>query len=383
MTVVLVLNAGSSSVKWQLVDGQSGASIRGGLVERLDTDRREAAGHDAAIQDLLAKLRDEPVAVIGHRVVHGGSRFDSATLITDEVEQQIDELAALAPLHNPVNLAGIRAARAVFPGIPNVAVFDTAFHRTLPPAATVYALPPELVRQHRIRRYGFHGISYQYVSARAAERLGRPLSELRLIVFHLGNGASACAIAGGRSVDTSMGMTPLAGLVMGTRAGDLDPGVLIALGRAGLGWDELEELLTRESGLRALAGIEDMRDIHAAAVAGDTAATAALEVYHHRLRHYLGAYLAQLGGADAIVFTGGVGENAPATRAAAVAGMEGLGIRLDDERNRATAGREARTISDSRSRTAVLVVPTDEELEIARQSLAAVTRPDADPAGPV
>ncbi|MBN9141530.1 MAG: acetate kinase [Micrococcales bacterium] len=383
MTVVLVLNAGSSSVKWQLVDGQSGASIRGGLVERLDTDRREAAGHDAAIQDLLAKLRDEPVAVIGHRVVHGGSRFDSATLITDEVEQQIDELAALAPLHNPVNLAGIRAARAVFPGIPNVAVFDTAFHRTLPPAATVYALPPELVRQHRIRRYGFHGISYQYVSTRAAELLGRPLSELRLIVFHLGNGASACAIAGGRSVDTSMGMTPLAGLVMGTRAGDVDPGVLIALGRAGLGWDALEELLTRESGLRALAGTEDMRDIHAAAVAGDPVATAALEVYHHRLRHYLGAYLAQLGGADAIVFTGGVGENAPATRAAAVAGMEGLGIRLDDERNRATAGREARTISDSRSRTAVLVVPTDEELEIARQSLAAVTRPDADPAGPV
>jgi len=383
MTVVLVLNAGSSSVKWQLVDGQSGASIRGGLVERLDTDRGEPAAHDAVIRDLLAKLRDEPVAVIGHRVVHGGSRFDSATLITDEVEQQIDELAVLAPLHNPVNRAGIRAARAVFPGIPNVAVFDTAFHRTLPPAAAVYALPAELVRQHRIRRYGFHGISYQYVSARAAELLGRPLSDLRLIVFHLGNGASACAIAGGRSVDTSMGLTPLAGLVMGTRAGDVDPGVLIALGRAGLGWDELEELLTRESGLRALAGTEDMRDIHAAAVAGDPAATAALEVYHHRLRHYLGAYLGQLGGADAIVFTGGVGENAPATRAAAVSGMERLGIRLDDERNRATAGREARTVSDSRSPTAVLVVPTNEELEIARQSLAAVTRPDADPAGPV
>ncbi|OJX67267.1 MAG: acetate kinase, partial [Micrococcales bacterium 73-13] len=254
MTVVLVLNAGSSSIKWRLVDGQSGTAIRGGTVERLGHDASEGTGHGAAIRDLLAELRHEPVGVIGHRVVHGGSRFDSATLITDEVEQQIDDLAALAPLHNPVNLAGIRAARAVFPGIPNVAVFDTAFHRTLPPAATAYALPPELVRQHRIRRYGFHGISYQYVSARAAERLGRPLSELRLIVFHLGNGASACAIAGGRSVDTSMGMTPLAGLVMGTRAGDLDPGVLIALGRAGLGWDELEELLTRESGLRALAG---------------------------------------------------------------------------------------------------------------------------------
>lgn len=378
MTVVLVLNTGSSSLKWQLVDGQSGASIRGGLVERLDAGRSEATGHDAAIRNLLAELRNEPVAVIGHRVVHGGSRFDSATLIIDEVEQQIDDLAALAPLHNPVNLAGIRAARAVFPGIPNVAVFDTAFHRTLPPAAAAYALPPELIRQHRIRRYGFHGISYQYVSARAAELLGRPLSELRLIVFHLGNGASACAIAGGRSVDTSMGMTPLEGLVMGTRAGDIDPGVLIALGRAGLGWDELEELLTRESGLRALAGTEDMRDIHAAAVAGDPSATAALEVYHHRLRHYLGAYLGQLGGADAIVFTGGVGENAPATRAAAVSGMERLGILIDHERNLATADQDARTISDPLSSTAVLVVPTNEELEIARQSLAAVTRPDAD-----
>lgn len=371
MTVVLVLNAGSSSIKLRLVDGQSGAAIRGGTVERLGHDASEGTGHSAAIRDLLAELRHEPVAVIGHRVVHGGSKFDTATLVTDEVEQQIEELAALAPLHNSVNLAGIRAARAAFPGTPNFAVFDTAFHRTLLPAAASYALPAGLVRRYQIRRYGFHGISYQYVSARVAELLRRPLSELRLIVFHLGNGASACAIAGGLSVDTSMGMTPLAGLVMGSRAGDLDPGVLIALGRAGIGWDQLDELLTRESGLRALAGTEDMRDIHTAAAAGDQTACAALDVYHHRLRHYLGAYLAQLGGADAVVFTGEVGENSAATRAAVVADMEGLGIRIDPERNRAVAN-HSRVVSHHRSRIAILVIPTDEELEIARQSLAAL-----------
>ena len=369
MSVVLVLNAGSSSLKWRLIESVSGAAVRGGIVERLGEDGEGGQEHEAAIRALLAELGREPLAVIGHRVVHGGSRFDRATLITDEVEQHIGELAALAPLHNPVNLADIRAARATFPGIPNVAVFDTAFHRTLPPAAAMYPLPRHLVEEYRPRRYGFHGISYQYVSARAAELLGRPLSQLRLIVFHLGNGASACAIAEGRSVDTSMGMTPLPGLVMGTRAGDLDPGVLIALGRAGLDWDQLEGLLTRESGLYALAGTEDMRDIHAAASAGDEAATAALEVYHHRVRHYLGAYLAQLGGADAIVFTGGIGEHAAATRTAVLAGMESLGIRLDPERNTEAAD-HARTISDADSPIAVMVVPTDEELEIARQSLA-------------
>jgi len=372
MTVVLVLNAGSSSLKWRLIDSVSEIPVRGGIVERLGHDRGDGQEHEAAIRDVLAELGQDRNAVIGHRVVHGGSRFESATVITDQVEQQIAELAVLAPLHNPINLAGIRAARSTFGGVPNVAVFDTAFHRTLPAAAASYALPADLVQRHALRRYGFHGISYQFVSARAAEMLGRPLSQLRLIVFHLGNGASACAIAGGRSVDTSMGMTPLPGLVMGTRAGDLDPGVLIALGRSGLGWDQLETILTRESGLRALAGTEDMRDVHAAAAGGDPAAAGALEVYHHRLRHYLGAYLAQLGGADAIVFTGGVGEHAAATRAAAVEGMERLGIRMDADRN-AEAADQARTVSDVDSPIAVLVVPTDEELEIARQSLAALS----------
>lgn len=372
MTVVFLLNAASSSVKWRLVDGETGTTIRGGVVERLGHAGADGREHGAVISTLLAGLEHERIAVIGHRVVHGGDRFAAAALITDEVEHQIDELATLAPLHNPVNLTGIRAARAAFPDIPNVAVFDTAFHRTLPAASASYALPADLVQRHQIRRYGFHGISYQHVSARTAELLGRPLSELRLIIFHLGNGASACAMAGGRSVETSMGMTPLEGLVMGTRAGDLDPGVLLALGRAGVAWDRLEALLTRESGLRALAGTEDMRDIHAAAAAGDARAAAALDVYHHRLRHYLGAYLAQLGGADAIVFTGGVGENAAATRAAVVSGMAGLGILIDPARNEARAD-GARAISDPSSPVAVLIVPTDEELEIARQSLAAVS----------
>ncbi len=371
MTVVLVLNSGSSSIKWRLIDGEAGTAIRGGVVERLAHASTDGHAYSAVISALFAKLGHERIAVIGHRVVHGGGRFATATLVTDEVERQIDELAALAPLHNPVNLAGIRAARAAFPDIPNVAVFDTAFHHTLPAASASYALPVDLVQRHDLRRYGFHGISYQYVSARTAELLGRPLSELRLIIFHLGNGASACAMVGGRSVETSMGMTPLEGLVMGDRAGDLDPGVLLALGRAGVGWDRLETLLTRESGLRALAGTEDMRDIHAAAAAGDPRADAALDVYHHRIRHYLGAYLAQLGGADAIVFTGGVGENAAATRAAVLSGMAGLGILIDRARNEATAG-GARAISDPSSPVAVLIVPTDEELEIARQSVALV-----------
>lgn len=373
MTVVFVLNAGSSSVKWRLVDGETGTTIRGGVVERLGHAGADGREHGAVISTLLAGLEHERIAVIGHRVVHGGDRFAAAALITDEVEHQIDELATLAPLHNPVNLTGIRAARAAFPDIPNVAVFDTAFHRTLPAASASYALPADLVQRHQIRRYGFHGISYQHVSARTAELLGRPLSELRLILFHLGNGASACAMSAGRSVETSMGMTPLEGLVMGSRTGDLDPGVILQLGRAGLSWDELDTILTRESGLLGLAGTGDMREIQSAAAAGDAEAALALDVYYHRLRHYLGAYLAQLGGADAIVFTAAVGENSPATRAATLAGLEDLGILIDRGLNQAT-GNRARVVSRADSRVAVLVVPTDEELEIARQSLEVVGR---------
>ncbi|CAN5340792.1 acetate kinase [soil metagenome] len=355
--IAFVVNSGSSSIKWTLVDVESGQSRRSGLLERV-TD------HAEAMRGVLDELGDEHPDVVGHRVVHGGSVFTAATLVTDEVEAKIDELSALAPLHNPPNLAGIRAARAAFPGVPNVAVFDTAFHQSLAPEAYTYAIDAAVAREHGIRRYGFHGTSYQYVSRIAGELLGR--DDARLVVFHLGNGASVAAINAGRSVETSMGMTPLEGLVMGTRSGDLDAGILFHLGRSGFELDELDTLLNRRSGLLGLAGSADMRDVQQK---DDAASRLALDVYHHRLRHYLGAYLALLGGADAIVFTAGVGENSPTTRAAVVAGMEWLGIELDERLNAARLS-EARVVSSGDSRIAVLVVPTNEELEIARQSVA-------------
>lgn len=360
MTVAFVVNSGSSSIKWELIDAESGEKLRGALIERV-TD------HTAAMAGVLAELGGEHPAVIGHRVVHGGSRFTAATLVTDEVEAAIAELSALAPLHNPANLAGIRAARAAFPGVPNVAVFDTAFHQTLAPEAYTYAIDADMAREHGIRRYGFHGTSYQHVSRAAMDLLGNPSA--KLVIFHLGNGASVAAVDSGRSVETSMGMTPLEGLVMGTRSGDVDAGILFHLGRAGVTLEALDGLLNRRSGLLGLAGTNDMRDVQAAAASGDEDARLALDVYHHRLRHYLGAYLALLGGADAIVFTAGVGENSSATRAAVVAGMEGFGIALDERLNDARSG-DARVVSSPSSRVAVLVVPTDEELEIARQAVA-------------
>ena len=358
--IAFVVNSGSSSLKWELVDVGAGAGIRGGLVERV-TD------HGEAMRSVLAELGDVHPDVIGHRVVHGGSVFTAATLVDDEVEAAIERLSALAPLHNPANLAGIRAARAAFPGVPNVAVFDTAFHQTLAPEAYTYAIDADLAAEHGLRRYGFHGTSYQFVSRAAGELLGR--DDAKLIVFHLGNGASVAAIDSGRSVETSMGMTPLEGLVMGTRSGDVDPGLLFHLGRAGVTLDELDALLNRRSGLLGLSGSGDMRDVIERAERGEAAARLALDVYHHRLRHYLGAYLALLGGADAIVFTAGVGENSAVTRANAVKGLEGLGIRLDAELN-AQRSTQARRVSAPDSAVTILVVPTNEELEIARQAVA-------------
>ena len=373
MTEVFVVNSGSSSIKYQLIDLDTEKVRLSGLIERIGEPGSDVPDHSAAMRRVLATLgtQQAPV-VVGHRVVHGGSRFSAATVITEAVEAEIEELSALAPLHNPANLAGIRAAKAAFPGSQQVAVFDTAFHQTLAPAAYTYAIDAELAVRHGVRRYGFHGTSHKFVAESTAAFLGRPLTELRLIVFHLGNGASVCAIAGGRSVETSMGMTPLEGLVMGTRSGDVDPAVLFHLHReAGLGVVELDDLLNRRSGLLGLSGRGDMRDIRAAAESGDASARAALDVYLHRIRHYLGAYLAQLGGADAIVFTAGVGENSAETRAEALAGLEWLGIRLDVARNQSTS-RRPRQISTDDSTTAVIVVPTNEELEIARQSLAAI-----------
>ena len=394
MSVVLVVNSGSSSFKYQLIEMDGERVLASGLVERIG----EAAGHaehkvagesfevERPIPNHTAGFRlmldafaghgpslteHAPVAV-GHRVVHGGKRFFEPTVVTDLVKINIEDLADLAPLHNPANLEGIEAAQKAFPGVPHVAVFDTAFHHTIPAAASTYAIPAELAEKHRVRRYGFHGTSHKFVSEAAAAYLGRRRSDLKTIVLHLGNGASACAVDGGVSVETSMGMTPLEGLVMGTRSGDLDPAVVFHLARkAGLSIDELDTLLNRRSGLLGLTGRGDMRDVQEAAEAGDERARAGLEVYYHRLRHYIGAYYAQLGRVDAIVFTAGVGENVPAVRAGALRGLEGLGIELDPERNTAR-DRGPRRISTDDSRVAVLVIPTNEELEIARQSLSVV-----------
>jgi acetate kinase len=373
VNAVFVLNAGSSSLKFQLVDPDSAHVHTAGTIERIG-EPGGVPDQESAVRRALTAIAGLPEpSACGHRVVHGGDRFDAATLIDDDVEQAIEDLSALAPLHNPANLAGIRAARAVLTGIQHVAVFDTAFHRTIPPAAATYAIDAELARRYQVRRYGFHGTSHQFVSRAAAEFLGIPLERSKIIVLHLGNGASACAVDGGRSVETSMGMTPLEGLVMGTRSGDIDPAALFHLHRqAGLGFDELETLLNRNSGLKGLTGKGDMRDVQAAAASGDEQAEAALAVYRHRIRQYIGAYTAHLGGLDAVVFTAGVGENNSLLRRRTIAGLEHLGIAVDPDRNEVPS-RSARRISPEGSPVAVLVVPTNEELEIARQTAAVVS----------
>ena len=394
MSLALIINSGSSSLKYQLIELDGEETLASGAIDRIG-ESTSSVGHTAAgekhekqlpIADHTAALRVltdafaeygpdlafSPPVVIGHRVVHGGSLFTGPTLVTDRVMADIDELSALAPLHNPANLAGIRAAAAIFAGVPQVAVFDTAFHQTLPPEAYTYAIDAELAKQHKIRRYGFHGTSHKYVSEQAAAFLDRPLGDLKTIVLHLGNGASATAIDGGRSIDTSMGLTPLEGLVMGTRSGDLDPAIVFHLHRqAGLGFEELDSLLNRGSGLLGLTGSGDMRDVQNAAANGDPDAEAALAVWRHRIRHYVGAYTAQLGGLDALVFTAGVGENNALLRRRALAGLEFLGITIDDDRNE-LASREARVISKAGAPVTVLVIPTNEELEIARQALSVV-----------
>jgi acetate kinase len=394
MSLVLVINSGSSSLKYQLIETDDERTLASGMIDRIGeaassvthtTDngknqrQSEVADHTAALRvltDAFAEygpdLAATPPVVVGHRVVHGGSLFTGPTLVTRQVEEEIDGLSALAPLHNPANLAGIRASAQIFEGVPQVAVFDTAFHQTLPPEAYTYAIDRELADQHRIRRYGFHGTSHKFVSEQAAAFLDRPLESLKTIVLHLGNGASAAAIDGGRSIDTSMGLTPLEGLVMGTRSGDLDPAILLHLHRqAGFTFDELDTLLNRRSGLLGLTGSGDMRDVQTAASNGDRDAEAALAVWRHRIRHYVGAYVAQLGGIDALVFTAGVGENNALLRRRALAGLEFLGIEIDNDRNE-LGSREARVISPEGARVAVLVIPTNEELEIARQSLSVV-----------
>ncbi|WP_130282099.1 acetate/propionate family kinase [Microcella alkaliphila] len=369
MMRVFVVNSGSSSIKYQLIDTASGERVLAGTLERIGEEGGDAPDHTSGMRQVLDALgHDAQIAAVGHRVVHGGARFTAPTLIDDAVVAAIDELSALAPLHNPANLAGVIAARTVLPDVPHVAVFDTAFHQSMPPEAYTYAIDRALAERYGVRKYGFHGTSHQFVAGQAAAVLGRPLEELKLIVLHLGNGASVTAVDGGRSIDTSMGLTPLQGLVMGTRSGDLDPAVLVHLHRvAGLSVDEIDALLNKRSGLLGLTGRSDMRDVTDAAAAGDELAEAALAVWAHRIRHYVGAYLAQLGGLDAVVFTAGVGENAPALRARALAGLDHLGIRVDRFLNERPA-KGARIISPALEGPKVLVVPTNEELAIARQA---------------
>ncbi|WP_030320216.1 acetate kinase [Streptomyces sp. NRRL B-3229] len=394
-TRVLVLNSGSSSVKYQLLDMRDRSRLATGLVERigehssrlrhtpLGGESREQTGpiadHEAALKAVAAELAkdglglDSPeLAAIGHRVVHGGKTFTEPTVIDERVLAEIERLIPVAPLHNPANLTGIRTARALRPDLPQVAVFDTAFHTTMPESAARYAIDVATADAHRVRRYGFHGTSHAYVSRTTAQLLGRAPEDVNAIVLHLGNGASASAVRGGRCVDTSMGLTPLEGLVMGTRSGDMDPAVIFHLMRVGgMSTDEIDTLLNKKSGLIGLCGDNDMREIRRRIDEGDEQAKLAFDIYIHRLKKYIGAYYAVLGRVDAIAFTAGVGENAAPVREAAVAGLEELGLLLDPDLNAVRAD-EPRVISRANSRVTIAVVPTDEELEIATQTYALV-----------
>ncbi|MFC5178149.1 acetate/propionate family kinase [Nocardioides taihuensis] len=375
--LVLVLNAGSSSLKYAVVDAASGASRLREKVERIDESGWDGAFAEVSDRLAQAGIDAGDLAGVGHRVVHGGPRFTTATVVDDAVLAEIRELARLAPLHNPPAAAGIEAARAAWPGLAQVAVFDTAFFADLPTAAATYAVDRAVAGREHLRRYGAHGTSHAWVAGQAARFLGRDLAEVDQVVLHLGNGASAAAIRGGRPVETSMGLTPLEGLVMGTRAGDLDPGLVLHLLRHGdydggpLDADALEDLLHHRSGLEGLAGRHDFRDLLGAVDAGDADARTAYDVTCHRIRKYVGAYLAVLDGADAITFTGGVGEHVPRLRADSLAGLDRLGVEVDATRNeQRTDG--PRLISSEASRVAVLVVPTDEERAIAAQVAALV-----------
>jgi acetate kinase len=371
--LVLVINSGSSSLKFQLLEPASGISRASGIVERIGEASSAVADHEAALRRAFDELADAGIELktvgltaVGHRVVHGGRQFHRPTLLDDAVVAELEGLSELAPLHNPPSVKGIEVARKLLPDVPHVAVFDTAFFYDLPQAAATYAIERGLAERWQIRRYGFHGTSHRYVSEQAAAFLDRPLNSLNQIVLHLGNGASASAIAGGRPVDTSMGLTPLEGLVMGTRSGDIDPSVVSYLWRrAEMGVAEIESTLNQRSGVLGLAGERDFRRLHQMIESGDSAAQLAYDVFIHRLRKYIGAYLAVLGHTDVVSFTAGIGENDALMRRDASAGMGELGIMLDEDRNLAPETR-ARRISGDDSPIAVLVVPTNEELAIAR-----------------
>ena len=392
---ILVINCGSSSIKYQLFEMGDETLLAKGVAERIGEEesglRHQAGSHELSYQAPMADHRQafehirgalldpetgvigspSEIDAVGHRVVHGGDRFSGSVLIDDDVIDALEDFASLAPLHNPPNLVGIRCAADAFPGKPQVGVFDTAFHQTMPEHAFVYAIPHELYAEQRIRRYGFHGTSHRFVMTRAAEMLGVPVEQFRCITCHLGNGCSMAAVADGRSVDTTMGLTPLEGLVMGTRSGDLDPAILFHLAReCGYSLDELDALLNTQSGLLGLSGLSnDMRELTDAAPTHPRARLA-IDVFCYRVRKYIGAYLAVLGRAHAIVFTGGIGENGAGIREQILDGLEPLGLALDRDANAMARGAEA-DVSAADSPIRILVVPTNEELMIARDTVAA------------
>ena len=393
---ILVINCGSSSLKYQLINSDTEAVLAKGLCERIGIDgmltyqpeggekeKSEIAmpTHTEAINAVLAALTNEKsgvikslseVGAVGHRVVHGGEKFTSSCLINDESMKAIEECNDLAPLHNPANLIGIRACQELMPGVPMVAVFDTAFHQTMPDVAYTYGIPYEYYEKYKVRRYGFHGTSHSYVSKRTAEIVGKPYDQMKIIVCHLGNGASISAVNCGKSVDTSMGLTPLEGLVMGTRSGDLDPAIIDFVGKKeGLSLDEMNEVLNKKSGMLGISGVSsDGRDLEAAAETGNKRAQLALDVFDYRVIKYIGAYAAAMNGVDAIAFTAGIGENNIKMRKDVCSSLTYLGVKLDEEKNNVRG--EERIISADDSKVQVLLVPTNEELAIARETLALV-----------
>ncbi len=390
---ILVINCGSSSLKYQLIDMKNESVLAKGLVERIGiqgsvlTHRPEGMDkiviehpmkdHKDAIKLVLDALVDQKhgvikdmseITAVGHRVVHGGEKYSASVLIDDEVMKALDECTHLAPLHNPPNIIGINACRNLMTKTPMVAVFDTAFHQTMPKYAYMYALPYELYEKYGIRRYGFHGTSHRYVSNMAADMLGKNLKECKIITCHLGNGASVAAIKNGESVDTSMGFTPLEGLVMGTRCGDIDPAIVTFLQKEkGMSSSEVDDLMNKKSGVFGISGVSsDFRDIEKAAEEGNQRAQLALDVFHYEVKKYIGAYAAALGGVDAVVFTAGLGENSPETRRDICKGLEFLGIEIDNDKNKAR-GKQTE-VSSSKSKVKVLLIPTNEELMIARDT---------------
>ncbi len=396
---ILVINCGSSSLKYSFFDTNEESRNANGAIERIGLDqtrlkhrgpkgevKKDLPKGDfaAAFKAMTAELTSKETGVIGgagevsvvaHRFVHGGEKFTEGTLITDEILAEMEKLNPLAPLHNPVMLAGIKEMRRLYPSVPHVAIFDTAFHHTLPAYSFLYGIPYEIYEKKAVRRYGFHGNSHNYVALRAAQFLKKRPNELRLVSCHLGNGSSLCAVDHGRSIDTSMGFTPLEGLIMGTRSGDVDPGVIGFLERDGLTSAQIDEMLNKKSGLIGLSGVSsDMREVLTAADQGNRRALLALKAFCYRVRKYIGAYVASLGGLDAVIFTGGIGQGSAVVRALAVQGLDCMGIAVDDKRNSGAKGDELQLISTDDSKVAVLVVPTDEERMMAREALRTLSR---------